>query len=205
MSYSFAFAADDSGAYGLTVRADGTRFFDDVSRAIIVDAMTGVSVNPASLESLAGGLRVEVLWQPGVPSARDLAVGAALLGYTVLAMDTFGAPGTDHLVLAVDDGSLPKLTQPAEYEGELIGYAVVFDPELARRMFPGGTGIMMPTWLPPAPAPAVTPQPAPPSPVAPTAQAPPVKAVEAGLFGLGKNGAIYIGAAALGLFVCSPS
>ena len=198
---SYAFAADRSDAYGFDVRTDGTRMFNDASRAIVLEVLSSQSVDPNTLQSYEGALSVAVAWAAAVPSARDLAVGAALLGYVVLAGDNFGAPGTDRLLLTTDNGLLPQMTRKAGAEEDAGGYAVLFTPEQARAMFPGGTGIIVPTWLPPAPAPTAQPKPPAPTPGGGAVTPPATKPVEAGLFGLSQTQLLYAGAAAVGLLV----
>ena len=135
--------------YGSVALPDGSVAFDDATRAMLLSILWQTSIDPNNCERFPFAFELGLLWQlrPDLYRAFDAAVGAALLGYTVLLGTNFGSAGVDHMLIV--SGSAAQLAGPDQGT-----WRVLITPDMARQIFPGGArsiGIMLPP-LPPAPS-----------------------------------------------------
>jgi hypothetical protein len=148
MSYRVSLGQSAS-PYGSEMLPDGSVAFDASTRATLLSILSQTSIDPNNCERFPFAFELGLLWQlrPDLYRAFDAAVGAALLGYTVLLGTNFGAAGVDHMLIV--SGGVAQIAGPDQG-----AWWVLLTPDMARQLFPGGPGsigITLPP-LPPAPS-----------------------------------------------------
>jgi hypothetical protein len=188
MRYNRALGADIILGY---VTSGGSRFLNDASRAVVLEALSHMSPTMATQMPAidAYGARIIIspglIPIPGVPPADQMMQAAAQAGQTVLVSENFAEDNEQVIRLVTDPRLLPALTDPA------------LGGSMAVLLMPAGTPLIAPSV--PGLPPLSTPSPATPAvPTAPPgAQVPPAAPVaHATIFGMQRNTAIAVGAAA---------
>jgi hypothetical protein len=193
MRYNRALGADIMLGY---VVSSGTRFLNDASRAVVLDALASMSPTMAMAGQApaidAYGARIifspGLIPIPGVPNARDTLLAAAAAGQTVLVSENF-QEGNDQVIrLVTNPALLPALTDPA------------LGGSMAVLLLPAGTPLTLPSvpGLPPLSTPSPSTPTVPGAPAgAQVSPAPPTVAPAAAtIFGMQRSTAIAVGAAA---------
>jgi hypothetical protein len=191
MRYNRALGADIVLGY---VTSGGSRFLNDASRAVVLEALSHMSPTMATQMPAVDAYGARIIISPGlipipgVPPADQMMQAAAQAGQTVLVSENFAEDNEQVIRLVTNPALLPALTDPA-----LGGTMAVL-------LLPAGTPLIAPSipGLPPlstpSPATPAVPTAPPGAQVAPPAAAPPV--AHATIFGMQRSTAIAVGAAA---------